>query len=376
VIGQKERKKENNNVYKYTCIHVLLYCVVDSSLFFFVGLLVFFFSVCPPNIIMFSIISLAIVLYVSYRLYQHFFPTPNINPNNKYVLISGCDTGFGHGLAVELDKQGFNVLAGVFVADTVSSLKSKLSSKATVFRLDITKQEDIDAAFDLVNEKTKVLHALVNNAGIAAGNYIDWTSVEVMRKVMDVNFFGHVAMTKKFLPLLIAKRDSRVVNICSVAGYLASSSMSAYCASKFALESFSDCLRREMFPWNLRVSIIEPGFMRTPIIEMKPKPFPDFWNSLANDVQERWGEDFLKAQLSRLAKSELLKYAEDPIKVVRALQHAVMNTVPHIRYRPGWQSGVVFFPISMLPAWMTDWLLRKLFKSTILPAGVHKQLKG
>ena len=88
-----------------------------------------------------------------------------------------------------------------------------------------------------------------------------------MRKVMDVNFFGHVAMTKKFLPLLVAKRDSRVVNICSVAGYLTKPGMSSYSASKYALESFSDCLRREMAVWGLRVSIIEPGFMRTAIVE-------------------------------------------------------------------------------------------------------------
>ncbi|CAF5161007.1 unnamed protein product, partial [Rotaria sp. Silwood1] len=227
--------------------------------------------------------------------YQHFFPTPNINSNGKYVLISGCDSGFGHGLAIELDKQGFNVLAGVYLPDNVTVLREKLSSKATVFRLDITKQEDIDSAFELVNKKTKVLHALVNNAGIAILGNIDWASMEDMRKVMDVNYFGHVAMTKKFLPLLIAKRDSRVVNICSVAGYLASASMSAYCASKYALESFSDCLRREMVPWGLRVSIIEPAFMRTPIIESGPKSFEDLWSQLSNDAQERWGEDFLRA---------------------------------------------------------------------------------
>ena len=215
----------------------------------------------------------------------------------------------------------------------------------------------------------------MNNAGIGVADSIDLMSMDVLRKVMDVNFFGHVAMTKKFLPLLITRSGSRVVNICSVAGYLASAGMSAYCASKFALESFSDCLRREMFPWGLRVSIIEPGFMRTPIIQLKRKPFTEFWNGLAPDLQERWGEDYLKAQHEKGAKSALLKYAEDPMKVVRALQHAVMNTVPHIRYRPGWQSSVLFFPISMLPAWLTDWLLKKLIKSTRVPASVLKQLK-
>jgi NAD(P)-dependent dehydrogenase (short-subunit alcohol dehydrogenase family) len=321
------------------------------------------------------LIGFGLIVYISYRLYQHFFPTPNINPNGKYVLISGCDTGFGHGLAIELDKQGFNVLAGVLVPDNVSSLKNELSVKATVFRLDITKQEDIDAAYDLVKDKTNTLHSLVNNSGIAGGSYIDWTSMEIMRKVMDVNFFGHVVMTKKFLPLLISKRDSRVINICSVAGYLAAAGMSAYAASKFALESFSDCLRREMFPWGLRVSIIEPGFMRTPIIEGSKKPFSEFWAALPSDVQERWGEDFLKNRYGNAGKHPLIKNAENPIKVVRALQHAVMNTTPHIRYRPGWQSGIVMFPISMLPAWVTDWFLRSLTKSKRLPASVAKQIQ-
>ncbi|CAF4177032.1 unnamed protein product [Rotaria sp. Silwood2] len=319
------------------------------------------------------LVGFIIILYISYCLYQYFFPTPNINYNGKYVLISGCDTGFGHGLAVELDKQGFNVLAGVYVSDNVTLLKNKLSSKATVFHLDITKQEDIDAAFELVNNKTKVLHSLVNNAGIAIVGYIDWTSMGDMRRVMDVNFFGHVAMTKKFLPLLIAKRDSRVINICSAAGYLTSASISAYCASKYALESFSDCLRREMVPWSLRVSIIEPGFMRTPILQFGAKSFAKFWSQISSDVKERWGEVYLKANCDEVQKSDLVKYAEDPMKVVRALQHAVMNTAPHIRYRPGWQSGLVFFPLSRLPAGFVDWILSKLIKAVDVPAGVSKQ---
>ncbi|CAF4164372.1 unnamed protein product [Rotaria magnacalcarata] len=118
-------------------------------------------------------IGFIIILYILYRLYRHFFPTLNIDPNGKYVLISGCDTGFGNGLAIELDKQGFYVLAGVFIPSSVNLLKDKLSSRATVFRLDITKEEDINAVYELVKEKTKVLHALVNNAGVGTGGYID-----------------------------------------------------------------------------------------------------------------------------------------------------------------------------------------------------------
>jgi 11-cis-retinol dehydrogenase len=321
------------------------------------------------------LIILAILAYASYRLYDHFFPKPNINPDGKYVLISGCDSGFGHGLAIELDRQGFRVLAGVLVRENIGSLEAILSESSTVFPLDITKQDDIDAAFELVKSKTKSLHGLVNNAGIAITGSIDWTSMESMRKVMDVNFFGHVAMTKKLLPLLIAKRGSRVVNICSVAGFLANAGMSAYCASKYALESFSDCLRREMAPWGLRVSIIEPGFMRTPILLGRPKTFNDFWSTLSGEVQERWGEDFLQAQYNGAKSSLLIKNAEDPQKVVRALQHAVLNSEPRIRYRPGWQSSVLFFPLSTLPTWIVDEFLKRLSNVNRLPGGVIRQLK-
>jgi hypothetical protein len=76
-----------------------------------------------------------------------------------------------------------------------------------------------------------------------------------------------------------------------------------------------------------------------------------------------------------MEKNDVMKYAEDPIKVVRAVQHAIMNTAPHTRYRPGIQSSLIFFPISMLPAGIADYLLRKLIKSTHIPASVQKQLQ-
>ena len=108
------------------------------------------------------LIGLIIFIYVSYRLYQHFFPTPDINPNGKYVLISGCDTGFGNALAIELDKQGFNVLAGVYDPKNKDSLTNTLSSRATVFQLDVTRQEDIDAAFEMISKKRKYfMHLLI-----------------------------------------------------------------------------------------------------------------------------------------------------------------------------------------------------------------------
>lgn len=323
---------------------------------------------------MIFLIGFTLLAYVTYRLYQHFFPAPDIDPQNKYVLISGCDTGFGKALAIELDKQGFNVLAGVYSTDSKTALINELSPRATVFSLDITQQQDINAAYEIVKGKTNTLHALVNNAGISSGGYIDWITTESMRNMMDINFFGHVAMTKAFLPLLITKRNSRVINICSVAGFISPPSGSAYCASKYALESFSDCLRREMFVWGLHVSIVEPGVMRTPIIQKHAQTLRELGMQLSTDVRERWGEEYFKCYFENLKNNKMVKWAEDPIKVVRALQHAVTNAAPSIRYRPGWQSKFVYFPLSIVPAWLTDLYFVKALALPALPAGVSKQL--
>ena len=317
------------------------------------------------------IIGLIFVLYVLRRFYHQFSSSSDIDPRGKYVLISGCDTGFGHGLAIELDKQGFNVLAGIYNSDNQISLADCLSSRATVFCLDITRQGDIDAAYNIVKEKTSTLHALVNNAGIIMPGFIDWVSMESIRKTMDVNFFGHVAMTKMFLPLLIAKRDSRVVNVCSMGGFVTFRATMSYSASKYAMESFSDCLRREMSSWGLRVSIIEPGAMRTPLCEGQSRFLSDLWIGLSSDVKERWGENFAQNELQQL-NDALSKYTDSPQKVVQVLRQAVMNTVPRIRYRPGWMSNI-FFVLSMLPAWMID---RLMVANTILPAHVCKQPKA
>lgn len=318
-------------------------------------------------------LAIMFLLFACYLIYRSFSSSTRITPHGKYVLISGCDSGFGQALAIELDRQGYHVFAGVLIPDSVVSLTAKLSTNASVFRLDITKQDDIDAAFDLVTNKTKSLHALVNNAGIATGGFIDWTPMQVMRQVMEVNFFGHVAMTKKFLSLLIMKRDSRVVNMCSMCGFIGLPGSGAYCASKYALESFSDCLRREMHPWGLHVSVIEPGTMQTTMTDGMQPVLRKVWQDAPTDVRERWGEPFFQHLYQFVINSVFIRYAESPDKVIRAFEDAICSTAPKIRYRPGWQSSCVFFPFANLPVWLVDKMFTIGFRAD--PAGIKHQLK-
>jgi NAD(P)-dependent dehydrogenase (short-subunit alcohol dehydrogenase family) len=318
-------------------------------------------------------IGVALILYVAYRLFQHLFPPPNLSARGKHVLITGCDTGFGYALAIELDKKGFCVLAGVYNSDNEEHLTAHLSARATVFCLDITQQEEIDAAYDMVKGKTNILHALVNNAGISSAGLIDWTTVDSMRKIMEINYFGHVAMTKKFLPLLLTRRGSRVINVCSVSGFFAGPGIAAYAASKYALEAFSDSLRREMRAWGLHVSIVEPGFMRTPIIEGHDSAFRELWSQLDGDTKKRWGDEYFNSFITQLFKGPFISNAENPNKVIKTLRHAVMNSAPRIRYRPGWQSSLFFFPLSMLPAWLADFIVARTGGTGVTPAGIFEQ---
>lgn len=321
------------------------------------------------------IVFLVFVFFIS-KIYRIYFPSPNIDPTNKCVLISGCDSGFGNGLAIELDKCGFRVFAGVYDPKSEEKLTKILSSNSKVFHLDITKQSDIDAAFNFVSSQTSILHALVNNAGIGACGYIDWVTVDSIRDVMDVNFFGHVAMTKRFLPLLIKKKDSRVVNVCSVAGYLTKPGMVAYSASKYAFEAFSDALRREMAVWNLRVSIVEPGFMKTPIVEGHDRALLRIWQSLPDEVKNRWGDHHLSKQVDEVANTPFIKYAENPRKVIRAMKHAVLNSQPEIRYRPGFQSSILMFALSQFPAGLADFIIQWVTPAGIVPSGVKNQMSN
>lgn len=184
-------------------------------------------------------------------------------PANNVVVITGCDSGFGEMTAIKLSKMGFHVVAACLTTKGVAKMKNVA---ALTIQCDITKEKDVEeltaATTKYIESKGLRLWGLVNNAGIAVGRCLDWMTMDLYRKVMDVNFFGHVHVTKCFLPLLKHSKNSRIVNLSSMAGLNGMGGLSAYCASKFAMEAFMKSLRDEMRAWNIHVSNINPGFMK------------------------------------------------------------------------------------------------------------------
>ncbi|CAF1684201.1 unnamed protein product [Adineta ricciae] len=128
-----------------------------------------------------------------------------------------------------------------------------------------------------------------------------------------------------------------------------------------------------MFSWGLHVSIIEPGIMRTAIVQKHTQAVRDVFMQWSAGAKERWGEEYCKSYMKKMEENPLLRNAEDPIKVVRALEHAVSSTAPCIRYKPGWQSKFVYYPLSLLPAWLADMYFVKTRILDVVPVGMKNQ---
>src|SRR5260370_14706819 len=180
------------------------------------------------------------------------------------IVIPGSSSGIGQACALRLDQIGFHVFAGVRNPADGDALKSQASERLSAILLDVTSAYSIARAVRAVGAAP--LAGLVNNAGIFVGGPLEMVPIALWRKQFEVNVIGQVAVTQAFLPLLRAGQG-RIVNIGSIAGRNALPFSSPYCSSQFALEGLTDSLRMELRQWGIRVSILEPGGVRTPIWE-------------------------------------------------------------------------------------------------------------
>lgn len=282
---------------------------------------------------------------------------------NKHVFITGCDTGFGNLLAKRLDKLGFRVFAGCLTEQGVKELKSTCSRQLVTIEIDVSKETSIANARKLVEQKLpkdKGLWAIVNNAGISGPVCpIEWTSSAEFRKVMEINLFGVIFVTKEFLPL-VRKERGRVVNIASIMARFAMAT-GPYAASKFGVEGFSDQLRRELYRTGVTVHILEPGYFRTSIVneEILVKDLQSQFEAAPKEVQTYYGESFRDEMAEKT--SRLLSTVMSPKvhMVVDAYEHAITARFPKARYVVGWDAQIMFRLLWNLPEWLSDYLVTR-----------------
>ncbi len=174
----------------------------------------------------------------------------------KAVLITGASTGIGRNAAERLAAAGYFVYAGARKAADLEEL-NKIDNIMAV-RLDVTRQEEIDAAVALIRKEGRGLWGIVNNAGVNVVAPLIEADVSELEFLFDVNLYGVFRVTKAFAPLLVESKG-RIVNISSISGFLSGRGYGMYSASKHALEAYTDSLSNEMEELDVFVAAIEPG---------------------------------------------------------------------------------------------------------------------
>ncbi|WP_018465211.1 SDR family NAD(P)-dependent oxidoreductase [Calidithermus timidus] len=280
----------------------------------------------------------------------------------KRILITGASSGIGESCALYLAEKGHMVWAGVRRLEDGERLAHQAKGLLHPVLLDVTEGESIARAARVIREQASRLDGLVNNAGIAVAGPLEFLPLEELRRQLEVNVIGQVAVTQAVLGMLRQGRG-RIVNMSSISGRIAAPLFGPYSASKFALEAISDSLRRELKAWGIEVSVIEPGSIQTPI-----------WSkgvSRGRQLLEKLPPE-AKALYGRAIEGQI-RYVESvdgrslpPIEVARAVEHALTTPRPRTRYvvGRGARIGLLFarfLPDRLLDEMILGGLVRRMY---------------
>jgi NAD(P)-dependent dehydrogenase (short-subunit alcohol dehydrogenase family) len=247
------------------------------------------------------------------------------------VLVTGSSTGIGRASALGLERAGFQVFAGVRRPDDGEALREAGSGALEPLILDVTDAAQIEAAAARVHEATGgSLAGLVNNAGIALGGPLEVLPVDEFRRQLEVNLVGQVAVTQAVLPQLRRARG-RIVLISSIGGRLAVPYLWPYNASKWGLEAIGDALRVELRPFGIKVALVEPGAIATPIWGKGNETADRLRGLMSAEQEQAHGEALDRFTAARPADIAGLP----PERVAEVIEHALTARRPRTRYLVG-----------------------------------------
>lgn len=242
------------------------------------------------------------------------------------ALVTGTSTGIGLATALHFARNGHRVFAGVRSVAGAHELAQAIAREALPIRPVVL---DVDDALSVARGVGEVLgeagrvDVLVNNAGIGGGGPVEEVPVEWVKTLFETNYFGAIRMIQAVLPGMRARRHGAIVNVSSVFGRMAMPGHGHYAAAKYALEAISEALAQEVLEYGIRVAIIEPGVVATPIFA-KARRFNDAASPYA-------------AHLRRLMLiyQKLMPQATRPAAVAEVIEEAVTTGTPRLRWVVG-----------------------------------------
>lgn len=266
------------------------------------------------------------------------------------ALLTGCSSGFGLVSAVELARRGFRVYASMrdlAKREHLDEAANAAGVSLSVLQLDVTSTESIAGAVNSAISATGSIDLVVSNAGYGLGGFVEDLTLAELREQFETNFFGAVALTKAVLPLMRARRSGRVIFVSSLNGFLGFPGLSAYCASKFALEGFAESLRWETLPDGIYVSLVEPGSYPTAIFGTNRR--------LAAAAEDPASPHYARGRrLEAVVLGRINASTRDPRAVARTIARVAMSARPRMRYRVGADAHLALFARRFLPDRLLD----------------------
>jgi NAD(P)-dependent dehydrogenase (short-subunit alcohol dehydrogenase family) len=260
----------------------------------------------------------------------------------KVVLVTGASSGIGAAIARRLAKDGYRVFG------TSRKASASTVDGITMVSLDVCSDESVRACVAAVLRETGRIDVLVNNAGHLLAGAIEEATLEEAKAQFETNFFGVVRMVQAVLPTMRKQRSGHIVNMSSLAGMVPVPFWGFYNASKFAVEGYTETLRLDLKPLGIRVSMVEPGAIKTPLfLNPTTSPMPDY---------SPWRERGLKTMKGFEDK------APGPEVVADVVSKVVRSRNPRLRNRVTREAMIFSFLRWLLPAGAFEWGTRQAFR--------------
>jgi NAD(P)-dependent dehydrogenase (short-subunit alcohol dehydrogenase family) len=275
----------------------------------------------------------------------------------KSALVTGASTGIGRATVLHLDNMGWRVFAGVRKEEDAASLHEAGSERLEALMLDVTEADQIVAAAELIDEElgSGGLDGLVNNAGIAVPGPLETLPIGDFERQIRVNLTAHVAVTQAMVPA-IRRARGRIVFITSIGGLMAFPMFGAYHAAKFGLEAVGDVFRQELRPWGIKVSLIEPGSIATPIWDRGIEEVDSLAGRARDGHADLYGETI---EAYREVARKTGERGIPPQKVAARIEHALGARRPRTRYLVGADARGQAFAARFLPDRLLDWVVTR-----------------
>lgn len=245
---------------------------------------------------------------------------------HQVALITGCSSGLGYETALMLARNGFHTFAtmrNTKKSDSLEEIIKKERLDLNIRELDVNDDTSIEKTINCIKSEANRIDVLINNAGYGLVGFFEDLTLDEIRNQFETNFFGVLNITKKIIPIMRLQKSGTIINVSSGAGQVGFPGISAYVSTKFAIEGFSESLMYELFPYGIKVVIIEPGVIKTNF----------FRNCIVSEHSMKKSSPYSRSLDKFQRNVELMQeHATSPIDVAKVIIQVLGNNEPKQRY--------------------------------------------